>query len=199
MNNPQKLLPLVATLCTLAFAAGQPPKLRLAEVQDIAPAGYRVDLTLDPAKDSFAGVIDIRVDVKKPAETIWLNAKKIAVEAASIASGGKTWQAKTIPGGDNFLGLQLDSALPVGGNQNPLYRKRPARRHLRRLSGGGRRQPLHLHAIREHRRARRFSLLRRAIVQGAVAAHATHPRAGQGRQQHSGLRNQRGRSDHLHV
>ena len=48
MNNPQKLLPLLAALCSLAFAAGQPPKLRLAEVQAIAPAGYLADLTLDP-------------------------------------------------------------------------------------------------------------------------------------------------------
>ena len=114
MHNLQKLPPLLAALCSLAFAAGPAPKLRLSEVQDIAPASYRVDLTLDPGKDSFAGVIDIRVVVKKPAETIWLNANKIAVEDASIASGGKTWQAKTVPGGDDFLGLQLDSALPAG-------------------------------------------------------------------------------------
>ena len=114
MNNPQKLLPLLAALCSFAFAAGQPPKLRLAEVQDIAPASYRVELTLDPGKDRFTGVIDINVVVKKPADTIWLNAKKISVEAASMVSGGKTWQAKTVPGGNDFLGLQLDSALPAG-------------------------------------------------------------------------------------
>src|ERR1019366_1468099 len=114
MNNPQKLLPLLAALCSLAFAAGQPPKLRLAEVQDIAPASYRVELTLDPGKDRFTGVIDINVVVKKPVDTIWLNAKKISVEAASMVSGGKTWQAKTVPGGNDFLGLQLDSALPAG-------------------------------------------------------------------------------------
>src|SRR5664279_4762823 len=98
MNDLQKLLPLLAALCSSAFADGQAPKLRLSEVQDIAPASYRADLTLDPGKDSFAGVIDIGVVVKKPVETIWLNANKIAVEGASIASGGKTWQAKTVPG-----------------------------------------------------------------------------------------------------
>ena len=33
-----------------ALAEGQPPKLRLAEVQNLAPERYRADLTLDPDK-----------------------------------------------------------------------------------------------------------------------------------------------------
>src|ERR1039457_3425211 len=108
------LMPLLAALCGSAFAAAQPPKLRLSEVQDIAPARYRVELTLDPTKDSFSGVISIEVNLKQPAQTIWLNANQITVEEASASSGGKTWQAQTVPGGSDFVGLQFPSALPVG-------------------------------------------------------------------------------------
>src|ERR1039457_1437890 len=115
-SNPRipMLMPLLAALCGSALAAGQPPKLRLSEVQDVAPARYRVELTLDPAKDNFSGVISIEVNLKQPAQTIWLNANQIAVEQASATSGGKTWQAQPLPGGSDFVGLQFPSALPVG-------------------------------------------------------------------------------------
>ena len=53
----------LALACTFtAFAADQPPKLRLAEVQNIAPEGYRAELTLDPDKAEFSG--NIRIQVK---------------------------------------------------------------------------------------------------------------------------------------
>jgi len=35
------------------LAPDQPPKLRLLEVQNIAPEKYRVELTLDPDKNEF--------------------------------------------------------------------------------------------------------------------------------------------------
>ena len=108
------LMPLLAALCGSALAAGQPPKLRLSEVQDVAPARYRVELTLDPAKDSFSGAISIEVNLKQPAQTIWLNANRIAVQQASATSGGQTFPAQPLPGGSDFVGLQFPSALPVG-------------------------------------------------------------------------------------
>ena len=54
---------LAALLTGSAFAA---PKARLAEVQDVSPAGYRAELTLDPAKTTFSGRIVIRLDVRQP-------------------------------------------------------------------------------------------------------------------------------------
>ncbi len=108
------LMPLLAALCGSIFAASQPPKLRLAEVQDVAPTRYRVELTLDPAKDNFSGVISIEVNLKAPAQTIWLNANQIAVQEASAMAGGKTWQAQAVPGGSDFVGLQFPSAIPAG-------------------------------------------------------------------------------------
>jgi len=107
-------LALAAVPCCLMLAAGAPPKLRLSEVQDIAPTGYRVELTLDPAETSFSGSISIQVKVGKPAQTIWLNANRIVVGSASVTSGGKVWKAKPVAGGDDFLGLELDALVPAG-------------------------------------------------------------------------------------
>jgi alanyl aminopeptidase len=100
--------------CSAAVAADQPPKLRLSEVQSTAPERYRVDLTLDPDKAEFSGNIRIQVKVEQPSQTIWLNGYHITVQEASVTSGGKAIEAKPISGGDDFLGLQLPSALPAG-------------------------------------------------------------------------------------
>jgi alanyl aminopeptidase len=105
----------VALACSLAaFAADQPPQLRLAEVQKISPERYRVELTLDPDKAEFTGYIRIQVKVDQPVQTIWLNANRITVREASVTAAGKTIAAKTLPGGDDFLGLQLPSVLAAG-------------------------------------------------------------------------------------
>ena len=105
----------LALACSFtALAADQPPKLRLVEVQNVAPERYRAELTLDPDKTGFSGDIRIQVKVSRPAQTIWLNANRIAVQQASVTAGGKTLTAKALAGGDDFLGLQLPSAIPAG-------------------------------------------------------------------------------------
>jgi cytosol alanyl aminopeptidase len=101
-------------LLPCAFSASQPPKLRLAEVEDITPTRYRADLTLDPDKEAFTGSIAIQVDIRKPVQTIWLNATRITVQSASLAASGKEYPAKALPGGDDFVGLDFDSPAPTG-------------------------------------------------------------------------------------
>jgi alanyl aminopeptidase len=112
------LLSAVLNVCSVvAFAADQPPKLRLSEVEDIWPAEYRVDLSLDPDKAAFTGSILIRLDVRKPAQTIWLNATRITVQDASLRAAGKTTKAKILPGGDDYVGFQFDAPVPVGASE----------------------------------------------------------------------------------
>ena len=53
------------------IAAAQPPKLRLAEVQDITPEKYRAELTLDPDKTEFSANIRIQVKVNRPKLEVW--------------------------------------------------------------------------------------------------------------------------------
>jgi alanyl aminopeptidase len=96
-----------------AFVVAQ-PKLRLSEVEDVAPVSYRATLDLDPAKATFTGTIGIQVAVQKPVATLWLNATKIQVKQASAIVAGTTWKATAVPAGDDFLGLKFDSPLPLG-------------------------------------------------------------------------------------
>src|SRR5580692_10593414 len=72
-NRNMSRLCLILALCLSAFAADRPPKTRLAEVEDIRPASYKADLTLDPVKYTYSGSVSIRMQVNKPVETIWLN------------------------------------------------------------------------------------------------------------------------------
>lgn len=43
-------------------------------VKDVVPSEYRLALDLDPAKDTFTGVVDIVLKVRRPGEAIVLNA-----------------------------------------------------------------------------------------------------------------------------
>ncbi len=109
-----RILSCVLFLTVSTFGADQPPKLRLSEVQDIVPTGYRVNLGLDPDKESFSGSIDIKVVVGKSAQTIWLSGSKIKVLQASISSGTKRVAAQPVPGGDDFVGLEFEAPIPAG-------------------------------------------------------------------------------------
>jgi aminopeptidase N len=100
--------------CLAIQAADGPPKLRLGEVQQVKPEGYSVDLKLDPDREDFSGVIDMRLNVDQATPTLWLNATKLTVQRASIAYGGGKQNATVIPGGDNFLGLKPATPIPAG-------------------------------------------------------------------------------------
>src|SRR3954452_5205890 len=104
----------VVVMGAVLTAASNPPKLRLSEAQDIEPTSYRATLSLDPAKDDSQGSIQIRVDVRKPAKVVWLNANQLAVKTASVTVGTKRIGATAIDGGKDFIGLDLESELPAG-------------------------------------------------------------------------------------
>ncbi|MEI9971591.1 MAG: M1 family aminopeptidase [Ignavibacteriota bacterium] len=105
---------ILAALPLAALLLPAQPKLRLSEVEDVAPVRYQATLDLDPAKGSFGGDITIQASVRKPVTTLWLNASKIQVKESSATAGGKVVKAAAVPGGDDFLGLKFDSPLPVG-------------------------------------------------------------------------------------
>ena len=98
----------------ITFAADQPPKLRLGEVENIEPVDYTADLTIDPQKDDFTGSITMSLDIRQPVQTIWLNQEKITIKTASLTYRGKSISAKTVPGGADFVGFQFESPIRVG-------------------------------------------------------------------------------------
>src|SRR5258707_3918520 len=80
-------------VAAVGLQAQTPPKLRLAEVQDITPTRYRADLTLDPAKSTFSDSMEIAMNIAKPVQTIWLNQEPIQSQSADV----KTVTAEVIP------------------------------------------------------------------------------------------------------
>jgi len=97
-----QLIPLLL-LCSNSFAA---PVFTLPD--DIIPAKYVAELTIDPSQANFGGQIRIEVTLTKATGVIWLEAKDITPSEASV--NGKT--ARTDLAGGEFLGLNLDS--PAG-------------------------------------------------------------------------------------
>lgn len=106
------LLLSLGLVSTLSFAAEQPPALRLPDT--VAPTSYRASLTIDPAKDTFDGDIDIQVEVKQPVETIWLNATNLEIHEASFSFSGNRLQPEIVPGGTDFVGLHFPQQIPAG-------------------------------------------------------------------------------------
>jgi peptidase M1-like protein len=104
----------VALLCFLALSASAavPPKLRLDD--SVRPVRYAADLTLRTEASMFSGIIDIDVQLSRPASLIWLNAVGITIREAEIKAGGRTEPAAVEPGDANFVGLRVNSIIPAG-------------------------------------------------------------------------------------
>jgi cytosol alanyl aminopeptidase len=69
------------SIAAAAFAADA-PKLKLD--YDVRPTRYLADLKLSTGAADFTGSIDIELDLRKPANIVWLNAKEIAIRNATI-------------------------------------------------------------------------------------------------------------------
>jgi alanyl aminopeptidase len=93
-------------------AAGQPPQLRLPETA--SPTSYRAQLEINPDETSFKGHIIIELETKEPLQTLWLNANDLSISQARLVTKSKTIEIHTVPGGEDFVGLQSDSVLPAG-------------------------------------------------------------------------------------
>jgi len=80
---------------------------------DVIPKKHIVELTIDPARDTFTGWIQIEVNLTKPTAVIGLNAKNLTVEASSIV-----WQGRAIPAqadvGDETIHLLLPHLSTIG-------------------------------------------------------------------------------------
>lgn len=112
----RQMRPLPAFVCFLTIAAlawsAEPPKLKLD--RQVLPVKYSAELTLSPEVLTFHGAIDIDVNVTRPQTLIWINAKGITVQSATVETAGKRQTATVVPGGDEFLGLQFAKPVPAG-------------------------------------------------------------------------------------
>ncbi len=57
---------------------------------DTAPRGYRVRLEVDPAQASFRGQVTVELDLAAARDHLWLNARGLTVEQATLEVAGAT-------------------------------------------------------------------------------------------------------------
>jgi len=102
-----------AATASVQAAAPAVPAGRLPDT--VSPVAYRLDLTVDPAKERFTGKVEIDVTLKQPSDRIFLHGRDLAVRSAVARVGGKTfvgtWQQPD-PTGTGVL--TFTQQLPAG-------------------------------------------------------------------------------------
>ena len=107
------VLLLALALPTLVAAADpQPPELRLPEVA--RPVLMTVDLTILPEQETFDGKVGIDLELAAPASFLWLNARHLEIQSATLRAGGKESAVRVVAGGDDFAGFDFGRELPAG-------------------------------------------------------------------------------------
>jgi aminopeptidase N len=93
----------------------------------VVPRSYALDLTLDPAKDSFSGVVTVQLDVQKPTELLRLHAEDMTFEDVAVSPAGKNAWAKATPhvAVNGGVSLLLSQPLEVGPAELRLRYRAP--------------------------------------------------------------------------
>ncbi len=104
-------------LFSSAAVASLPPPPAFLLPDDVVPRKYVIELTIDPAKDTFEGRAQIEVELKKPTSLIWLNAKNITPSQATVGNQ----KALAEVAGEEFLGLSLDAPAKAGRNTISIH------------------------------------------------------------------------------
>src|SRR5579871_238532 len=100
-------------LSAVAFGALPPPP-SFTLPAGVIPRKHIIELTIDPARDTYEGVARIEVDVRKPTTVFWVNAKDLMPEEASVEAGGHAQPAIAEIAGGEFLALEVHSPVHAG-------------------------------------------------------------------------------------
>ena len=115
---------------TVATADAAPP-VPLGRLTDaVVPAAYRLDLTVDPAKERFSGHVEIDASVKVASRFLYIHGRNLGVKSATATIDGKvyvaTWKqvdptgvalltfAEPLPVGPATLAFDYDAAFQDG-------------------------------------------------------------------------------------
>lgn len=95
-----------------------PPKFRLPAAV-AAPVRYALDMTVVPDQDSFSGAADIKINFKQATSVLWLNAERLQVKDASLATDGGSVATKVVSEPHDYVGFEFDH--PVGPGTATLH------------------------------------------------------------------------------
>lgn len=130
-----------ASLLTLSAPAlaqpTPPPAFPEGRLDDaVKPSAYRLDFTVDPAKERFSGKVEIDAVLKAPSAALFIHGRDLAMRRAVATVAGKaypgTWQqlddtgvarlsfAEPLPAGRIMLSFDYDA--PFGGGPAGMFR-----------------------------------------------------------------------------
>src|ERR1019366_3979620 len=84
--------------------------------RDVVPSAYRIFLTPDLEAATFAGSIEIDVDVNESRPDLTLHAKDLALGAATVTGAGTSHRSLEAVFDETYetVTFQFDPALPLG-------------------------------------------------------------------------------------
>ena len=81
----------------------------------VAPSAYRLDLSVDPAKERFSGTVEIDATVKQPGATVFLHGRDLAMHSATATVAGRTLVGKWAQAEESgTAALTFAEPLPAG-------------------------------------------------------------------------------------
>ncbi len=95
----------------MSFAALPPPPAFLLPT-DMTPKKSIVNLTIDPAQDTFTGTVRIDVELNVATNIFWVNGKDLVPLRATVEYAGRTIGATAEAAGGEFIGLEIPT--PIG-------------------------------------------------------------------------------------
>jgi cytosol alanyl aminopeptidase len=105
-----RLLPLTLA-ASMSFAALPPPPAFVLP-NDMTPKKYEIDLTIDPAQDTFVGTMRVDVALNVATNIFWVNGKDLVPLSATVKFAGRTVGATAEAAGGEFIGLEIPT--PIG-------------------------------------------------------------------------------------
>jgi len=100
----------VLALVALAATLAAQPSFLLPD--GVTPKKHIIELTIDPSVDTFSGWARIEIELSKPTNQLWVNAKDLTPEESSVIWQDHALPARPTTAGGEFMGLELDS--PIG-------------------------------------------------------------------------------------
>jgi alanyl aminopeptidase len=99
---------LILLALSVCYCAAQ-PAFQLSD--DVVPKHYVVDLTIDPSQPTFSGTVQIVLQLKTGTRVIWLHAKDIIPDAATVGFGDQSAEVHAEPVAGEFIRVDLPGAL----------------------------------------------------------------------------------------
>src|SRR3954467_1067041 len=90
ITNPT--INLIRCAALVVAAAGCAPSLAASAApangrlpDDVRPLAYLLRMRVVPAETNFTGAVEIAIDIRRPATSIWLHASRLKISTASLA------------------------------------------------------------------------------------------------------------------